>query len=137
VKKELVNADGWATWDLFSDGFISNVMKYDHIDKAEKYILDLQCHLSIFKTELSDVRISSELHIDISDFLRFADYFFDNIFTDYSVFNKISNSTKHIEKTIDELLLLKNDLLNLQHNEKMNLEDLNKQLEKMVVYKEA
>ena len=38
-----------------------------------------------FKTELADVEITADLQITVDGFLKFADFFFDGLFTDLSL----------------------------------------------------
>lgn len=99
----LNSADSWATFDIFGGGFISDAVKYSHLDDAQNLIEDLQEQLRRFKTELADVTIDSELNVQIDGFLQFADYFFDNLFTDWAVMEKIRNSQLQVENTGDQI----------------------------------
>lgn len=99
----LDSADSWATFDIFSGGFITDAVKYSHLDDAQNLVEDLQGQLRRFKTELADVTIDSELNIQVDGFLQFADYFFDNLFTDWAVMEKIHNSQLQVENTGDQI----------------------------------
>lgn len=99
----LNSADSWATFDIFGGGFITDAVKYSHLDDAQNLIEELQGQLRRFKTELADVTIDSELNIQIDGFLQFADYFFDNLFTDWAVMEKIHNSQLQVENTGDQI----------------------------------
>lgn len=99
----LNSADSWATFDIFGGGFITDTVKYSHLDDAQNLIEELQGQLRRFKTELADVTIDSELNIQIDGFLQFADYFFDNLFTDWAVMEKIHNSQLQVENTGDQI----------------------------------
>lgn len=105
--ENLQSADGWSTFDLFGGGLIADMAKHSKIDEAQKLIEELQVQLRNFKTELTDVRIETEIRIDIDEMLRFADYVFDGFFADYAVKHRIEDAIGQVEKTrekIEELL---------------------------------
>ena len=53
------------------------------------------------------------LYLNISDFLSFADYFFDGIIADWMVQSKIKDARFQVDKAIRELNRIKNTLLTL------------------------
>lgn len=87
ILEDLDSAKNWSTFDLMGGGLIADMAKYDRLNKVQDKIQDLQAALRGFRTELADVteRISGDLHVEIGDFLHFADYFFDGLFTDLSL----------------------------------------------------
>ena len=72
--------------------------KYSHLDEAQRQINTLQRSLSRFRTELADVDIRMDIQIEVDSFLRFADYFFDNTFTDWAVLDRIRNTQSQIQQ---------------------------------------
>ena len=92
IEESLSSAEGWGTWDVFGGGLISDMAKYSHLDEAQRQINTLQRSLSRFRTELADVDIRMDIQIEVDSFLRFADYFFDNIFTDWAVLDRSGNT---------------------------------------------
>ncbi len=103
VLGELDSADGWATWDLLGGGLISDMAKHEHLDNAQRKINSLQVQLREFKTELADVRIDTDIHVQIDGFMRFADYFFDGLFADLTVKDKIESSINRVKHTRNEV----------------------------------
>ena len=111
ILSELESADGWNTWDMFGGGgIITHMAKHSHLDEAQDLVSELQSKLRRFKTELADIQITANMQVNIDGFLRFADYFFDGLFADWAVGDKISqsmnsvSSTKsQISKTMDKL----------------------------------
>lgn len=97
------DAEGWGTWDMLGGGTISSLAKHSCLNEAQQYITQLQISLSNFKTELTDVRIQSNMSIQIDGFLQFADFVFDGLFVDWAVQDKIVNSKKEIEKTKNQI----------------------------------
>ena len=113
VLSELDDAEGWGTWDLLGGGLISDLAKHSSLDDAQEEIENLQVQLRRFKTELADVTIRAEMQVNIDGFLRFADYFFDGLFADWAVLDKIEESQaevkniiKQIQAVLDKLALM-------------------------------
>lgn len=98
IEESLSSAEGWGTWDVFGGGLISDMAKYSHLDEAQRQINTLQRSLSRFRTELADVDIRMDIQIEVDSFLRFADYFFDNIFTDWAVLDRIRNTQSQVQQ---------------------------------------
>lgn len=103
IMKSLESAEGFGTWDLLGGGFVSDLAKHSHLDDAQSSVEKLQIQLRRFKTELSDVEISAEMQVNIDGFLRFADYFFDGLFADWTVLKRIENSKEQVSKTVNQL----------------------------------
>lgn len=104
----LDSAEGWGTWDLVGGGLVADLAKHGHLDTAQGLVERLQSQLRVFKTELADVTLDGELQVSIEGFLRFADYFFDGIFADWMVLDRIYQSQRQVEDTkrgIDQVLL--------------------------------
>ncbi len=97
IESSLGSAEGWGTWDLLGGGLLSDMAKHSHLDEAQSGAEQLQVLLSRFRTELADIRISTEMGaLNIDGFLRFADYFFDGLIADWSVMNRIHDSQESV-----------------------------------------
>lgn len=96
VLSSLDSAEGWGTWDLFGGGLISDLAKHSRLDEAQNAIEHLQSQLRRFKTELADVAVCADIQVNVDGFLRFADYFFDNLFTDWAVLDHIHQSQEQV-----------------------------------------
>ena len=104
ILRELNSADNWNTWDMFSgNGVITHMAKHGHLDTAQDLTEELQQKLRKFKTELADIQITADTQVNIDGFLRFADYFFDGIFADWAVGNRISESISSVSGTRDKI----------------------------------
>ena len=100
ILAELESADDWNTWDIFGGGgIITHVTKHGHLDEAQELVSELQGKLRQFKTELADVQITADLQVNIDGFLRFADFFFDGLFADWAVGDRISQSMSSVSGT--------------------------------------
>ena len=107
ILKKLSGAESWGTWDLLGGGLLADVAKHGYLDEAQGLVERLQGALRRFKTELSDVEIIADMQVNIEGFLRFADYFFDGLFADWSVMNRISEAqgqVKRVKSQINSLL---------------------------------
>ena len=126
VMDHLNNAEGWGTFDLLGGGLLADIAKYDQLDQAQNAIEYLQSDLRRFKTELADVRITADLQISVDSFLRFADFFFDNLFTDWAVMDKISRAKTQVDDTvtnINEVLRRLNTMLRDAEQQKNRIKD--------------
>lgn len=121
VLSSLDSAEGWGTWDLVGGGMLSDLAKHSHLDTAQSSVEHLQSQLRIFKTELADVTVDEDFQVSIDGFLRFADYFFDGIFTDWMVLDRIHQSQDRVQDTrdqIDQVLRCLEERLNQVEREK-------------------
>ena len=91
---QLESAESWATFDAWTrGGIISHIAKYDHIDNAQKDFNLLNSELKNFQKELLDINVDSTYDsIEIDSSTRAIDFWFDNIFTDLSVRDKIQEN---------------------------------------------
>ena len=100
ILRELDSAQNWNTWDMFGgSGIITHMAKHGHLDSAQDLTEELQRKLRRFKTELADIQITADTQVNIDGFLRFADYFFDGLFADWAVGNRISESISSVIAT--------------------------------------
>jgi len=134
ILSALDSASGWNTWDLVGGGgIITHMAKHSHLDEAQELVSELQHDLRRFKTELADIHISAELQISIDGFLRFADYFFDGLFSDWAVGNRIDQSRSAVltvKSQIDQTLGRLNSMESAVRDEAAGLQA---RLEQLVV----
>lgn len=100
VGDHLSKASDWGTFDIWGGGLLSDLAKHDHIDQAQRLIEALQVQLRRFNAELADVnqRIDAT-PVVIDSFTKFADFFFDDIFSSISIRNKIDDSIGNLTQT--------------------------------------
>ena len=94
----LSSARSWGTYDLVGGGFVASSVKHSNIDLARGHAHRAQKYLRRFKNELADVSIDTDLSIEIGEFEKFTDFFFDNLITDYVVQRKIVSSLGNAEE---------------------------------------
>ena len=99
VLDHLNDAEGFSTWDLLGGGLLADLAKHDQLDQAQGEIEQLQLCLDRFRTELADVTIRADMQVQIDGFLRFADYFFDGLFADWTVMDRIQQAKSRVSDT--------------------------------------
>lgn len=133
IVKELQEAHELADWDTFMDNMFIDMQKQEHIHNAQDLIQDLRHELRRFKTEMADVNIDEEIHIEMDDFSEFADWFFDNIFTDWDIKEKIENSQAQAEHTRKQTTDMINMLKDMRDERMKRRIELEEDLEEVVV----
>lgn len=134
ILSELNSADNWNTWDLIGGGgIITHMAKHSHLDEAQDLVSDLQSKLRRFKTELADIQITANMQVNVDGFLRFADYFFDGLFADWAVGNKINQSVNSVSITRSEISRTLDKLSSMEKAADHEITRLKLQLEDLVV----
>lgn len=110
VSSALDSAEGWGTWDLFGGGLITDLAKYSKLDEAQSRINELQSHLNRYRAELADVMLQADIQVDIGDFLRFADFFFDDVFSSWAVLDRIRDASQQAASTRQKVLQIQDHL---------------------------
>lgn len=103
VLSSLDSAKNWGTFDLLGGGFVTDLVKHNRLGEAQYKVEQLQEELRHFKTELVDVRVDADMKVNVEGFLRFADYFFDGLFVDWAVLDKIKQSQAEVQNTIGQI----------------------------------
>lgn len=137
VLESLDSARGWSTMDLIGGGVWSDLAKYDHLDEAQEQVEQLQVDLRRFKTELADVEINADIQVTVEGFLRFADFFFDNLFTDWEVRDHIDQSIEQVKDTRRQIQRVLDKLERMEGSIKAQLEDETEKQEQIALHAEG
>ena len=131
----LKSAKNWGMVDLIGGGIMSDVIKYDKLKSVKDRTSALQMALRTFRTELADVssQIEGPLQVEVGEFLHFADYFFDGIFTDWMVYDKIKVSQERAEQTYSQIQGILEQLRKMQEQLLAEEEQKRKELEQIVL----
>ena len=134
VLSELKSAKGWNTWDMFGGGgIITHMAKHEHLDSAQDLVSNLQGKLRRFKTELADIRITASMQVNVDGFLRFADYFFDGLFADWAVGDKISQSISSVTETKRQIVRTLDKLREMEKATDGEIVKLHQKLDNLIV----
>lgn len=123
VLRSLDRAANWGTWDILGGGFLSDLEKHSNIDDAKYKIQNTQQLIRDFDTELADVQMSTDLSINIDGFSKFADFFFDGIFSDLNMQNMINRSQNKMSQVKAQVSSCLNRLKNMENS---GIETINK-----------
>ncbi|MGG4493951.1 hypothetical protein [Brevibacillus reuszeri] len=108
---KLKSASSWGAWDMLGGGAVSTYNKHSRINEARDAVHEAQKSLRRFERELYDVQRESRIQIDIGEMLTFADFFFDNIITDWIVQDRISTSLQQAKDKMEKVIKLQDELL--------------------------
>ncbi|MHA7581515.1 hypothetical protein ACX12E_14120 [Paenibacillus vandeheii] len=111
AEKALSSAGNWGVYDMMGGGVISTHIKRSRMDDAQDAIMDAGRRLRRFQKELEDVRMAVNTELHLGGLLSFADYFFDNLFVDWMVQDKIRNAETQVKdglRAVRSTLLLLN-----------------------------
>ena len=134
VLSELEDADGWNTWDMLGGGgIITHMAKHSHLDEAQEKVEQLQSKLRRFKTELADIDIHADMQVSIDGFLRFADYFFDGLFADWAVGDKISESQSSVQKVKGQISSALSKLERMEKDADAQIRSLEAKTEELLI----
>ena len=132
VLSNLDDAEGWGTWDLIGGGLLTDMAKHSRLDEAQRLIESLQSQLCRFKTELADVAVYADIQVSVEGFLRFADCFFDNLFTDWAVLDHIKQSQEQVRGTRNQIQSVLSRLESLSYSAEQEWEQTKSRLEQLV-----
>ena len=110
VIESIQSAENWGTWDMLGGGWLATMAKHDRLDDAKAAVAKAQRNLDRFRGELDDVGTDTDIKIEIGEFAKFADYFFDGLISDWVVQSKIKKALeqavsvrRHVESLIGGL----------------------------------
>ncbi len=137
--KHLDSAEDWATFDVWSrGGIISHMAKYEHIDDAQAHLNRLGSLIKDFENELRDVNMLDVCeYTGIDSTTRAVDFWFDNIFTDLNVRDKIREDLYLIRKLIGQVETIESRLENSKAKVNCILSELEVKKNKLVMNLEA
>ena len=86
------------------------MVKHGKMDDARNAIMMAKDSIISLKKELLDVNEVLDVDLEISDFLIFADYFFDGIVAELMVQSKIKTAQSQVDQAIEKLEEIKSCL---------------------------
>lgn len=102
--QHLGSAGSWSTYDTFlGGGMLSSMAKHDQLDQAAALMRQADAALSRLGTELADVGLEAVGVVGIDSMTRALDIWFDNIFTDWAVRERIGQASQRVQLLLDQL----------------------------------
>jgi hypothetical protein len=115
VQDRLGTASNWSTFDTYLDhGVIANSIKHDRIDQAAQAASMADQRLAAMRSDLAELGgcESAVPQLEISPGFRFADIFFNNVFTDLAVGQQIRNAQDTVDQSVQQIRALRDQLKN-------------------------
>lgn len=105
AEKKFESAKGWSTYDtFFGGGLVADMFKYSRLDEANQQITEINSAVALMNKELRDVDLAIEDRMEfISTGAKFMDIAFDNIFSDWSIRDKIETNLSRLDDFIKDL----------------------------------
>lgn len=106
VLTHLQKAKDYSVWDTFlGGGLIATHMKHEKLKSSELLLHQAQRALQSFQNELADIENMRQetFRIDVDRFVKMADYFLDDIFSEWSIHSKIKTKIAEIHRLLDDL----------------------------------
>ena len=131
--RHLDSAKSWNNWDIYGGGGLyTHMEKHGHLDNAQVTVERLQVQLRRFKSELVDVDIRADMQVSIDGFLRFADYFYDSIFADLAVNDRINEGIRRVRDTSNEISRALHKLEDMQKSAERREAEISEELRRIV-----
>ncbi|HSJ20284.1 MAG TPA: hypothetical protein VK964_06895 [Nocardioidaceae bacterium] len=100
----LGSAESWSMWDAFGGGgLLTDMMKYDKVDRATETLRHADLALTAFSRELADVDLPAVGGVRVEEMMRTFDVWFDNIFSDLAVRARIEDTARRVAQAIDHV----------------------------------
>lgn len=135
AKEKFDSAKNWSTYDMLGGGMLSTHMKHSRIDEAQSLVTKANHALRTFQRELKDVeQAASEAHyVEVSDGLKFADYFFDGLIADWMVNDRINGSLETVNRAITRVEPIVKRLNQWRTQVEGRLEETARQYDKLIL----
>ncbi|QZY29836.1 hypothetical protein [Nocardioides coralli] len=109
--RHLGGAGSWATYDtFFGGGMVADLVKHDKLDRAARLMREADAALARLAHELADVGVGAVGEIGISDLTRALDVWFDNLFSDWAVRDRIARASERVHHLRDAVDRIGHDL---------------------------
>ncbi|HYK31212.1 MAG TPA: hypothetical protein VEV63_04590 [Streptosporangiaceae bacterium] len=106
VRDRLGTAANWSTFDTYLDhGMIANAIKHDRIDQAAQAARAADQRLAALRSDLAELGGSEPTapRLEVSAGFKFADIFFNNIFTDLAVGRQIRDAQDNVGRSAQQV----------------------------------
>ena len=131
--RHLGSAGSWATYDtFFGGGLVGDMVKHDKLDRAAALMRRADAALAHLATELADVGIGSVGEIGISSMTRALDVWFDNIFSDWAVRDRIAQADDRVQRLLVGVADIGRELHARQEQTVAGLEDAAAERERLL-----
>lgn len=99
----LDSARSWGIFDLLGGGLIPSLVKRSKMGAASEYIEQARADLISFSRELDDIQEYTNVNVSTDDFWGLADLFFDGLFADLVMQNRINEARNQLQEAITKV----------------------------------
>ena len=114
AESDLDSASSWGMFDILGGGLISTLIKHNDMDDAQAHMEEAKGALEKLSQALKDVDYQINLDFTVSDFLSFADYFFDGLLADLFVQDRINEAEQQVKEAITKVESIRDHLHHLR-----------------------
>lgn len=115
--RHLGSAGSWATYDtFFGGGLLADMAKHDRLDRAGALLQRADGALRSLATELADVGIGPVEGVGITELTRALDVWFDNIFSDWAVRDRIAQASDRVQQLLAQVAAIGQELARRQQD---------------------
>lgn len=135
VQDRLGTAANWSTFDTYFDhGMVANAIKHDRIDQAAQSARDADQRLAALRSDLSDLGgyEPTAPRLEVSSGFKFADIFFNNIFTDLAVGRQIRDAQDNVHQSIQQVRGLQDQLASQLNTVKDRLDSISAERQQLL-----
>ncbi len=103
VEDRLGSASSWNTYDtFFGGGMIATAMEHSRLDDAAQAAAEADQRMAVLRTDLTELDQVAETSpiITLSSATRFMDLWFNNIFTDLAVRDRIKQGQQNVAQSL-------------------------------------
>jgi len=113
TEDKLGSASGWNTYDtFFGGGMLATVMEHSRLDEAAAAAAEADRRMAVLRTDLTELDQAEQTSplITLSSATRFVDMWFDNIFTDLAVRDRIKQAQQNVAQSLQLVSAVKERL---------------------------
>lgn len=100
----LDSAGNWATFDTFGGGFYTDMVKRQKMDQAVGLMRTADESLRVLSRELGDLGRDGVGGIEVGDLVGAFDVWLDDIFSDWTVMNRITEARERVREALDAVV---------------------------------
>jgi hypothetical protein len=132
--QHLGSAGSWSTYDtFFGGGIVSSMVKHDKLDRAAALMRQADAALARLGTELADVGIDAVGDLGITSMTRALDIWFDNIFSDWAVRERIGQASERVHALLQRLQEVGQRLATMRQEVESGLAEVETERERLLL----
>ena len=133
VLSSLRNVENLNYLDRFGNNPLTDMAKHETLDDTQKCVEQLQLHLQQFNKELPDIPLRENMRSSIDWMLNFSDFFFDNLFIDAAVPERIRQAHEQVDHLLNHILGILRQLQTLLEEVRHNQGKVKKEVDAFIL----